>query len=57
MTDNRVDVIAIVAPQYFDRGLKGTLNMLAKYINKKIVYIGLDEVCQLVSMNDNIALD
>ena len=57
MTDNRVDVIAIVAPQYFDRGLKGTLNMLAKYINKKIVYIGLDEVCQLVSKNDNIELD
>ena len=27
------------------------------YVAEKIVYIGLDEVCQLVSKNDNIELD
>lgn len=54
MSDARVEVIAVVAPQYFDRSLRGTLCMLAKLAGKKIVFIGLDEVCQLIAMNDKV---
>jgi len=53
MVDNRVEAIAIVVPQYIDRGLKGTLRMLAKFANKKIIFIELDELCQLIAMNQN----
>lgn len=35
MTDARVDAIAVIAPQYFDHGLKGTLKMLARLAVKK----------------------
>jgi hypothetical protein len=54
MADSRVDVIAVIAPQYFDHSLKGTLYMLAKLAHKKVVFIELDEVCQLIAMNDNV---
>lgn len=50
MSDSRVQVIAVVAPQYFDHGLKGTLLYLARLANKKVMFIGLDEVCKLVAM-------
>ena len=54
MVDSRVQLISIIAPQYFDNGLKGTLRMLARLAKKKIMFIGLDELCQLIAMNDNI---
>ena len=54
MNDNRVNLISIIAPQYFDNGLKGTLRMLARLANKKVMFIGLDELCELIAMNDNI---
>lgn len=54
MNDNRCKVIAVVAPQYFDADLKGTLRNLARLANKKIVFIELDEVCKLIEMNDFI---
>lgn len=54
MIDSRVQLISIIAPQYFDHGLKGTLRMLARLANKKVLFIGLDELCKLIAMNDNI---
>ena len=54
MIDSRVQLISVIAPQYFDHGLKGTLRMLARLANKKIMFIGLDELCELIAMNDNI---
>lgn len=56
MNDSRVQLISIIAPQYFDNGLKGTLRMLARLANKKIMFIGLDELCQLIIMNKNIKI-
>lgn len=56
INDRRVQLISIIAPQYFDHGLKGTLRMLARLANKKITFIELDEVCQLIAMNSNIKL-
>ncbi len=54
MTDARVDVIAVIAPQYFDHGLKGTLKMLARLAGKKVLFIELDEICKLIAMNENV---
>ena len=54
MIDSRVQLISVIAPQYFDHGLKGTLRMLARLANKKIMFIGLDALCELIAMNDNI---
>lgn len=54
MTDARVDVIAVVAPQYFDHSLRGTLLFLARLVNKKVMFIGLDEICKLIAINTNI---
>ena len=48
MVDNRCKVIAVVAPQYFDHNLKGTLRYLARLADKKVVFIQLDELCKLV---------
>lgn len=54
MVDSRVEVIAVIAPQYFDHSLKGTLRMLAKLSGKKIIFVELDEVCKLIAMNNNV---
>ena len=54
MTDARVDAIAVIAPQYFDHGLKGTLKMLARLAGKKVLFIELDEICKLIAMNENV---
>ena len=35
LVDNRVDLIAVIAPQYFDNSFKGTLRFLAKLGGKK----------------------
>ena len=56
MSDARTDVIAIIAPQYFDSSLKGTLRYLARMSGKKIMFIGLDEICRLLEANDAIAV-
>ena len=54
MSDNRCEIIAVIVPQYIDAGLKGTLRYLAKLSGKKVTFIELDEVCELISMNENI---
>lgn len=56
MGDSRVNVIAVVAPQYFDNGLKATLRMLARLDKKKVLFIELDEVCKLICMNKNVQI-
>ena len=54
LADNRCQLIAVAAPQYFDSGLKGTLRYLARSGGKHIVFIGLDEICRIIEANDNI---
>ena len=49
-----VHAIAVIAPQYFDHGLKGTLKMLARLAGKKVLFIELDEICKLIAMNENV---
>ncbi len=49
MIDARCQVIAVIAPQYFDANFKGTLKYLARLVNKKIVFIQLEEICEIVS--------
>ena len=56
MSDARVQVIAIIAPQYFDSGLKGTLRYLARISGKKVMFIGLDEISRLLDANDTISI-
>ena len=46
-----VSLIGIIAPQYFDHSLKGTIRFLAKLGNKKVVFIELDQLCRLVASN------
>lgn len=54
MIDSRVDVIAVVAPQYFDNSLKGTLLFLARLMNKKVMFVGLDEICRVITIYNNL---
>lgn len=56
MSDARAQVIAIIAPQYFDSGLKGTLRYLARISGKKVIFIGLDEISRLLEANGAIAV-
>ena len=49
MQDNRAQLIAIVAPQRFDQNVQATIDYLARLGNKKVVYIGLEQLCQLLS--------
>ena len=56
MVDNRCQIIAIIAPQYIDNGFKASLRYLAKLSGKKIIFIELDEICQLIYMNDTIGI-
>lgn len=55
LADSRTEVVAVIAPQYFDAGLKGTLRYLARIGKKKVMFIGLDEISLLLSMNKTIA--
>lgn len=48
MVDSRCQLIAVIAPQYFDHSLKGTLRYLARLAKKKVAFIGLDEVCKII---------
>ena len=54
MVDNRVDLIAVIAPQYFDNSFKGTLRFLAKLGGKKVMFIELDDVARLIEGNSVI---
>ena len=56
MIDSRCEIVGIVAPQYIDAGLKGTLRFLARLGKKKILFLELDEVARIISMNDKIDL-
>ena len=54
MNDSRCELIAVVAPQYFDNGFKGTLRHLAKLSDRKIVFIELDQVCRIIATKDSL---
>ena len=54
LVDNRVDLIAVIAPQYFDNSFKGTLRFLAKLGGKKVMFIELDDVARLIEGNSVI---
>ena len=54
MIDARCQIIAIVVPQYIDASLKGTLRHLAMLSGKKVTFIELDEVAQLIEINEKI---
>ena len=56
LTDNRTDLIAVIAPQYFDNSFKGTLRFLAKLGGKKVIFIELDDVARLVEGNHSITI-
>ena len=54
MEDNRGQLIAIIAPQRFDQNLQATLDFLARLGNKKVVFIGLDQICHLLENSEYI---
>ncbi len=54
MVDNRAQLIAIVAPQYFDQNVQATIDYLARLSKKKVVFIGLDQICQLLEDSDYV---
>lgn len=54
MSDARCQIIAVVVPQYIDAGFKGTLRHLARLSGKKVTFIELDEVSELISINEKI---
>ena len=56
MNDARCQVIAVIIPQYIDAGFKGTLRFLAKLVDKKVLFIGLEEICKLIEMNDYVEI-
>jgi len=51
LVDNRVELIAVIAPQYFDNSFKGTLRFLAKLGNKKVMFVELDDIARLIEGN------
>lgn len=48
MIDARCQLIMVVAPQRIDNSFKGTLKFLARLSNKKVTFVELNEVCQLL---------
>ena len=54
MSDARCQIIAVVVPQYIDAGFKGTLRHLARLSGKKVTFIELDELSELISINEKI---
>lgn len=48
MSDERCQLIMVVAPQNIDNSFKGTLRFLARLSNKKVTFIELKEVCKLL---------
>ena len=55
MADTRAQLIAIVAPQYIDNSLKGTLRFLARCSNKKVLFVELDEMARLLEGNTTMS--
>lgn len=51
MSDCRCNLIAVIAPQYFDNGLKGTFRYLAKLCGKKVIFLELDELNKIHSLH------
>lgn len=56
LNDGRAEVIAVIAPQYFDNSFKGTLRLLAKIAGKKVLFVELDEVARLLLGNKTIEI-
>lgn len=54
MIDARCQVIAVIIPQYIDASFKGTLKHLARLSGKKVTFIELNEVGELLLMNKTI---
>lgn len=54
MVDARCQIIAVVVPQYIDAGFKETLRHLARLSGKKVTFIELDELSELISINKKI---
>lgn len=54
MIDARCQVIAVIIPQYIDAGFKGTLRHLARLSGKKVTFIELDQIGELLAMNTTI---
>jgi len=54
MIDARCQIIAVVVPQYIDAGFKGTLRHLARLSGKKVTFIELDELSELILINKKI---
>lgn len=48
ISDQRCELIMVVAPQYIDNSFKGTLRQLAKLSNKKVVFVELKQICKLL---------
>lgn len=56
LADTRCQLIAVIVPQYIDAGFKGTLRYLARLSGKKVTFIELDQMCNLISMNEKIRI-
>lgn len=56
LADSRTEVISVIAPQYFDANLKGTLRYLARLGKKKVIFTELDDICSLLAMNNSIRI-
>lgn len=56
MIDARCHIIAVIVPQYIDAGFKATLRHLARLSGKKVTFIELDEICELLSINQKIKI-
>lgn len=54
MLDARCQIIAVIVPQYIDGSFKGTLRHLARLSGKRVTFIELDELCELISINEKI---
>lgn len=52
--DARCQLIAVIIPQYIDASFKGTLRHLARLSGKKVTFIELNEIVELISMNKKI---
>lgn len=56
MIDARCQIIAVIVPQYIDASFKATLRHLARLSGKKVTFIELDEICELLAINDKIKI-
>jgi hypothetical protein len=56
MVDARCQIIAVIVPQYIDASFKATLRHLARLAGKKVTFIELDELCELISINQTIKI-